>query len=946
MENKINYSLITDIYKNINFPINVIEDKDMKKCIMMIIIKAGYWEENLNNDNKTENYIKLILELIFVKKNFFNEKFSKYNLIYKYDINIDKTILYLEFDYLGFNPIFSKFIKILLYLDNIIIKNNINEILQDISLANNTDINYLFIKNILLPFFDKNVHKYKNIENIEQFFQYYFLKNENKSMTILSPYSKEKCENIIRNIFIKRKYDIDNRIYDRYDKYKSSLLNDNKFKSFNEPKLLVLSKIDINENNILLLKFYFTFLNNKTQKILEYFDYMMNSHKIGSLYYDLNKCKMIYNLNVYTQYSDTLPPELNIKFKISYSNFSYFHLKIILSKFINFLRKIRNDSNNIKNTYENFQKIYINNNYNKNNYYSFLYKYTYENDLSQSLPEFDLDLIMNIINELMSLNNLVILLELYPRNYSYFTSYIIQYPKFILNDKITSNEFNNYKYTSINKTEIINHSFASQNFDNSLFKPKQDKKDYISIYNNELINNKNIYQDINKNIKLGLNNIANKIWYIINNDNINNNIIYSKFHFIYPYIRSSQNKTNRTNIKYYNYICKNIEQEFEEIIYKNCENKIILTNDHNGINLELNTYKDIYMKVLRKILKYFFEFDKDFIEYGNVDYFTQKFNSELNQALYCIQEVTKTFFSLKFYENDYEANNLKLYGNELQDHIYIDSLIYGDIDNNIISEIKNIILYYNTREYSDISIFNNINQVKEKMFEAKKIKEGNIYIYKLQRLFYEENLNYYISSYQIIDFSEEKKIYILFIYLLFKKYLEKCDVYKIYMDKMYYIVIIRKSFDCPELIAKHTFLNIKKLIDIICNKTRNEIINILLNIKQEFNKENIYDNIWNEIYYSTYDFEGANNINLENSINNINVEEFKDFFKNNFFLKQKKIEFLFYYLEGIKYYNNTYNNNKNYSPESYPWNIDFIRNNEFQFNINEFYNNFNKIKDD
>ena len=271
MENKINYSLITDIYKNINFPINVIEDKDMKKCIMMIIIKAGYWEENFNNDNKTENYIKLILELIFVKKNFFNEKFSKYNLIYKYDINIDKTILYLEFDYLGFNPIFSKFIKILLYLDNIIIKNNINEILQDISLANNTDINYLFIKNILLPFFDKNVHKYKNIENIEQFFQYYFLKNENKSMTILSPYSKEKCENIIRNIFIKRKYDIDNRIYDRYDKYKSSLLNDNKFKSFNEPKLLVLSKIDINENNILLLKFYFTFLNNKTQKILIHF---------------------------------------------------------------------------------------------------------------------------------------------------------------------------------------------------------------------------------------------------------------------------------------------------------------------------------------------------------------------------------------------------------------------------------------------------------------------------------------------------------------------------------------------------------------------------------------------------------------------------------------------------------------------------------------------------
>ena len=50
---------------------------------------------------------------------------------------------------------------------------------------------------------------------------------------------------------------------------------------------------------------------------------------------------------------------------------------------------------------------------------------------------------------------------------------------------------------------------------------------------------------------------------------------------------------------------------------------------------------------------------------------------------------------------------LKLYGTNLEDNIYINGFIYGNMDKDIIKSIKNILLKYNTREYDIYSVFNN-----------------------------------------------------------------------------------------------------------------------------------------------------------------------------------------------------------------------------------------------
>ena len=971
------YTKMEYAIKNISFPINIISEQNIKRCAIMIIINTGYIVET--KDIKYDNYIKLIFELLFEQKNSFKELFQKYNLKYKNKIYPEKTIIYFECDYKGFNPVFSNFVKNIIFFDRLIVQNNIKEILNSINLANEIDITYLYYK----KYFQKNLEinnitdKEKKEMDLLEFFQYFFIKNTDKYITILSPYSNEKCKDIILKIFDKYKKDIRNNIFKTYEKYTPLNI---KFIPFDEPTLLVVRKIDIEKNNIMKLKFYFPNLSPESENILEYFVYMINGERIGSYFYNNFKSNYIIDLKAYSNYSHNMPPQMVIIMKL-FSNFNNYSLKIIIGKFINFLRKLKQDVNNIKITYENYQKMLLhnfNNNYIDSNYYYFLYEFTNnfisiqkdcsnQNDSNKYLklllkryllPEYNITLINNVLNEIIALRNLKITLELHPKLFTYFSNGLKRDNFVILNNKFECNEFNTYNYAIMNIKQLIAYASSTQGWDSSSFKHKQDKKKYISkeINTNIKENNKSINND-NIKVHLGLNTIANKLWYYIPDcndiNNINSSMIFSKFHIIHPNIRNySNNKAiYRTNVKYYNYLNKKIEQEFEEIFEMG--NEINLTRDENGFNLEIKSYKDIYIKILEKIFSFFFEFENDFVEYNDVNYLTEYFKTDFDKAINCLQTALKKEINEKFFEdknNKMDIFKLKLFGVYLEENIYINAFISGNIDNDFIKKIKNVILAYNTREYESSSIFENISEFKKKIFDTKKLNEGTIYIFKLSNIFREMHINYFISFYQILDLENNKKVFLFLIYLLLKKHLnsENCKIYKIYIDQIFYILIIRKSLDYPEYMAKHVSLNIKKLIDIICfdkDNDDNNLKQILLNLKQIFideisNFKFKYDFIWSEIYNDTYNFEIElkDEKEFEDYIENkIDLNEFKNFFKNNFFEKQRKIEFLFYQ-DSIKYFNNTINKNK----DSYPWNIDFIANNNI-LTINEIYNNINKI---
>jgi hypothetical protein len=94
--------------KNIPFPINIIFDSQIKRSSIMFFFDIGYFHESQND--KYDNYIQLLLEIIFERKNEFTDLFDKYNLKYYNKIDVEKTIINFEFDYFGFEKILTTFI--------------------------------------------------------------------------------------------------------------------------------------------------------------------------------------------------------------------------------------------------------------------------------------------------------------------------------------------------------------------------------------------------------------------------------------------------------------------------------------------------------------------------------------------------------------------------------------------------------------------------------------------------------------------------------------------------------------------------------------------------------------------------------------------------------------------------------------------------------------------
>ena len=497
--------------KNIPFPINIIYDSQIKRSSIMFIFDIGYFHESQND--KYDNYIQLLLEIIFERKNEFSDLFDKYNLKYYNKIDVEKTIINFEFDYFGFENILTTFIKTILNIDNLLVKNDVKKILDYISISKNTDSNYIIYKKFLQNYLTERKHNNaKDNENskvmsIQEFFQYYFLKNENIRMSILSPYTISKCKILLKNIFFILKSEIKNNIIKRYEKYLNNGNLNSKF-YFDETysPLLIMSKIDLSNNNIMRIIFYFPSLESEQKNILYYITYMLQGRRPGSLYYDLYKRRYINNLKVYPIININIPSQLVIKIKL-YKDFSMFNIKVIIAKLVNFLHKLREDRNLIISTYNNFQKLLFQNFIFKkhssgNNLYDDLYDVTnnfislqkiyknkdniYLNLLSYKyiLPInniYNVNIIENCIDKIISLDNMIITMDLFPKTFSPLINNLkgLKLNNIILNENVEVNEYNTYIFAKIDKNGIIKYSSNTIIYDNPMFKPNQDKNIYI-----------------------------------------------------------------------------------------------------------------------------------------------------------------------------------------------------------------------------------------------------------------------------------------------------------------------------------------------------------------------------------------------------------------------------------------------------------------------------------
>ena len=49
--------------------------------------------------------------------------------------------------------------------------------------------------------------------------------------------------------------------------------------------------------------------------------------------------------------------------------------------------------------------------------------------------------------------------------------------------------------------------------------------------------------------------------------------------------------------------------------------------------------------------------------------------------------------------------------------MYIEGLLYGDLDFDIIKEVRNMLFLYNSREYDDFCFFTDVPEFKNKIYD-------------------------------------------------------------------------------------------------------------------------------------------------------------------------------------------------------------------------------------
>ena len=452
--------------------------------------------------------------------------------------------------------------------------------------------------------------------------------------------------------------------------------------------------------------------------------------------------------------------------------------------------------------------------------------------------------------------------------------------------------------------------------DFSLFKSKQDKNIYLTKESNLISYNGDESNNL-LNISLLLNTISNQIWIKIDKD-IKLPKIFSYFHLINPYVRNDSLCIKTNYIKYLNHITKLIEMEFEEI--NNDDNLIQLTNDENGINIIIHTYKDIYLSVFQKIFEFIFQLEKYFVEYNNVDYSTNERVGLKSNAFYCLYEVLKIHFipkneTLFNKENqNYKIGKFFEFVDDIKNNIFIEGLICGNLNQDIINNLKKIILKYNKKEYTNNYLFNNMINCKKKLYQNAILDEKTIHIYKLNRNFIEDNINYFLAFYQFLKNENENfELFLILLFLLLRKNLQTYKIFLEKKDNFYYLLLINKGFYYCDYLAKEMNENIINFMEQIKNVQESELFEIIKDIKVDFEKEiNLNIHYWNEIYNCSYDFNKINRIRnnfykyfMNETVNLEIIKNFKSWINEYLLEKQRKLEFiLFNCFQKIKPNNN------------------------------------------
>lgn len=385
--------------------------------------------------------------------------------------------------------------------------------------------------------------------------------------------------------------------------------------------------------------------------------------------------------------------------------------------------------------------------------------------------------------------------------------------------------------------------------------------------------------------------------------------VHSYFHFILPDVRATLLNTYIKVMNYANYLSYAMMMNFEEA--RMSGNEIVANIDENGLNIKVSAYKDVYVKIIKKIFQLIYHVGK--VERKDSYNFKEKrYRSLEEKTLNFLANVLKRDTNGNFNKGDdvISASALEEFFDYNAQNLYIECLLYGDFDEEIVDEVKKMIIEVNVSDKSDeiekkFQSQSTMKEISEYLSYQAKIKEKTIHVFKLRETFGDDDVFYYISFYQIGERNNQLDVLSSLLVQIFNEFVSELmdPIEKVYKDNLIYLRMINRSVkSTPSTLAQDYDASVDLFMENLSAMTLEEFKSHFEYVKEDYIKKEIRlrhkaIKYWYEIYERTFNF--GRKKELEEYVSGIDISEyystFISFAKDTMWNKVKKIEFWLYH---------------------------------------------------
>ena len=644
---------------------------------------------------------------------------------------------------------------------------------------------------------------------------------------------------------------------------------------------------------------------------LSYFTYLLDGERPDSVMYYLGlQYKQIENAKISIQKSIKYGNKIIIDMKLKRNGDE--DMKYIFKVIFGIIYSLKN-SNEVEETYNDLRQIYQ-----KKFLYMTIDKYsTYLNDITfnmlnttnedysenylsnllymnYDLPEFNSSLINEYRNDLVVEHSVFLY-----KTKKLFGTYDLDsiFRGFTADDPLKNKFGINYLNTELNPDDFIE---EIQSFGSSYLGKTVNK--YLTQLNTLTLTNEE------GDIKSIIDDTKAKMW-IRKDTTFKVPRIHSYFHFVLPDVRTTEPNTYLKVMNYANYLIYSIILNFEEA--KMSGNEVVANIDENGLNIKVSGYKDVYIKIIRKLFQLIYNV-VDIDRKSSYNYQEKRYRSLEEKSLNFLANALKPNTLGDYNKGDYQldADVLRDYFNYNAKHLYLECLLYGDLNDEIVDEMKSMITEVNISDKSDeieekFPTQGTMKAISEYLSYEAPIKERSIHVYKLIETFGVDDMYYYITFYQIGVRNNQLDVLSSLLVQVYNEYVGDLiePLEKVYKDNMIYLRSITHSRRLTPLTLAQDYdtsidLFIEKL-DVLSLEEFTTMFNYVKGdyLKKEMRLRHKAIKYWYEIYERTFNFERSKE--LQDYVEQISVIEyfktFISFAKDTVWNKVRKVEFWLYH---------------------------------------------------